>query len=319
MTAASEVNSVGNCRRCQTPLETGDLRCAICCLPTPPLRREGATARAEVLRCDECGAAISYDVRVQAPHCGFCGSLMQLERSLDPLEEAEAYLPFRVDPQAAQKLLRSWLSTRGFFRPSDLASSATLASLRPIGWVGWIFDCEALVSWTADSDDGRNRAAWAPHAGQSPLALRSVLVSASRGLRDVETHALAPGFDLGTALPSAHAMDGATVERFDVQRSAARQVLANAIQSTAAMHVRPWIPGSAIRNLRVSVLLRRLTTRRVALPSYVLAYRYRGTLHRVVIHGQDPRVILGDSPVSLWKILVVIAVLSVALALAVTL
>src|SRR5690606_38639004 len=90
--------TTSGCRRCETPLDPGDLRCAICSLPVPARDDARASVAAEVLRCDACGAAVSYDVDVQAPRCAFCGSVMRLERPPDPLEEAELYLPFRVDP-----------------------------------------------------------------------------------------------------------------------------------------------------------------------------------------------------------------------------
>jgi hypothetical protein len=303
------------CRRCETPIESGDLRCAICSLPTPEQHAARAEVVAEVLRCQECGAAVSYDVSVQAPRCAFCGSVMRLERPEDPLEEAEGYLPFRVDRSTAQEALRRWLATRGFFRPSDLASASTVESLRPLWWVGWIFDCEALVSWAADSNQGGHSADWAPWAGQSPLRLANVLVSASRGLTEPETRALAPRFDLSVVTAQPHALEGATLERFDVQRSAARRILAAAVESTAAAYAQGWIPGTRYRNLKVSVLLRRLTTRRLALPSHVLAYRYRGELFRVVVHGQDASCIVGQSPISIWKVLMVIALSLGAIAL----
>ncbi len=55
-----------------------------------------------------------------------------------------------------------------------------------------------------------------------------------------------------------------------------------------------------------AVVQRRLVTRRFALPSYVLAYRYRGSLYRVVISGQDARCLLGSAPYSTARILAVI-------------
>jgi len=43
-------------------------------------------------------------------------------------------------------------------------------------------------------------------------------------------------------------------------------------------------------------------TRRYAFPSYVLAYRYRGKLYRIVISGQDSTRILGTAPYAVAKI-----------------
>ncbi|HEX8539138.1 MAG TPA: zinc ribbon domain-containing protein, partial [Cystobacter sp.] len=77
---------------------------------------------------------------------------------------------------------------------------------------------------------------------------------------------------------------------------------------------REHIPGRRFRNVHVAVVLSRRETRRYALPAYVLAYRYRREVYRVVVHGQDPAMVLGEAPVSVLK--VVLVVLGVLLALA---
>ncbi|RMG10384.1 MAG: zinc ribbon domain-containing protein [Deltaproteobacteria bacterium] len=301
------------CARCASPYEPGDLRCAICGLPAPPpVRRddagEGEAPHAEILRCRGCGAAVGYDVAAQAPRCGFCGAVMEVERPLDPIEEAEAFLPFRLSEAEAKAALRSWLGRQGFFRPSDLASAAVLDSLLPLWFAAWVVEAQALVSWTADSDAGARRAAWAPHAGQAPLRVDALLVSASRGLTHAEVAGLAPAYRLDSAAPTPEGPPGARVERFDVQRSAARSVLASALRHHAEAEARAaWIPGSRHRNVKVEVLLRRMATRRLALPAWVLAYRYRGALYRAVVHGQDGSVVVGRTPLSWWKVLLVAA------------
>lgn len=58
--------------------------------------------------------------------------------------------------------------------------------------------------------------------------------------------------------------------------------------------------------MHAAVVLQHLITRRFAFPSYVLAYRYRGELHRVVISGQDASCVVGKAPYSVAKILAVI-------------
>lgn len=70
-----------------------------------------------------------------------------------------------------------------------------------------------------------------------------------------------------------------------------------------------------MRNVRVSLLLQSLTTRRFALPAYVLAYRYEGRLYRAVVHGQDERMVLGESPTSVWRVLGVVAAVLLAVVL----
>ncbi|WP_433936737.1 zinc ribbon domain-containing protein [Sorangium cellulosum] len=301
------------CARCQGPLEQGDLRCAVCGLAAP-LDRAPAPQLVQVLRCTECGAAVSYSAEAQAPKCRFCGAVTRLEQPVDPVDQADWLVPFGVAPEQADQALRQWMSTLGFFRPSDLGRAATVEGLHAIWWAGWIVNVDALVSWTADSNAGARRSPWAPHAGQTELPFRGLLVSASRGLSLEEARELAPSFRLDRMVPAAHRAEqqlgpaDAVLEQFDAQRSAARKVLSERIAATAEDALqRGVIPGSTFRNVHVAVLLRALETRRVALPSYVLAYRYKGRSYRAVVHGQDAGRVTGSAPIAWGKVALVIA------------
>jgi hypothetical protein len=309
------------CSRCRSPLERGDIRCPVCNEGAPVVAlQEIESATVEVLRCDSCGAAVSYDVRVRAPACAFCGSVLRLETPDDPPEQVERSLPFAVSRPDAEAAYRSWLEGLGWFRPSDLRSASRLESMTALWWAGWVFDAEADVTWTADSDSGARRAEWAPHAGEAGIVFEDVVVSGSRGLTAAETGRLIPTYDLGTAAAAAdEPAPGAVVERFDLPRSSARARVADHIRELVGERLRRGtIPGSRFRNLHTAVVLRRLRTRRVAFPSYVLAYRHRGRLYRVVLSGQDASCLLGSAPYSTVKILAVVfgGVLALALSVA---
>lgn len=316
------------CTRCESPLEEGDLRCAICALPVPapPPDAAGAPARArptwaQVLRCTECGAAIAYSALAQAPHCAFCGATMAVEQPTDPVEAAELRVPFSVDRGEAEAALRGWLGGRGFFAPKTLKDEAVLESLSPLCWAGWVVSADAAVAWTADSDEGSRRAAWAPHAGQVSLRFAALCVPASRGLHHEECRRLVPYYDLGTAVavdaPGIPGEEPAVIERFEAQRSAARVLIQRAIEATAKTRVEDYIPGRRFRNVHVACLLESQTTQRVALPAWVLAYRYRGTPYRAIVHGQRAEVVFGTSPQDWVKVAAVaLAILAAIGALA---
>jgi hypothetical protein len=89
-----------------------------------------------------------------------------------------------------------------------------------------------------------------------------------------------------------------------------------AIEATAAGRLtREVIPGKKFRKVHVSLLLEGLRTRRVALPAWILAYHYRGSFYRAVIHGQEVDCVVGKSPIDWWKIFfIVLAVAAVAAA-----
>lgn len=313
MTAAA----ISHCARCDSPLERGDLRCAICAEVVPSSSGKAHALEVQLLRCDGCGAAVTFDAKLQGLSCAFCDSLMHLEVLTDPVEQTESWVPFTVPQEEAHAALKAWLSRLGWFRPSDLSARARIEALRPLWWVAWTFDATVRVSWAADSNAGSGRSSWAPHSGQVELHFDDIPVSASRGLTDDETQELAPFYDLATAKSAPDELEGATFETFDVQRSAARRRILKEVKRASLERVQQaHIPGSSYRNVHVSPLLRGLETHRYSLPAYVMAYRYNGELYRAVVCGQDAGCVTGKAPYSLMKILLVAGV-ALALGLAV--
>jgi hypothetical protein len=245
---------------------------------------------------------------------------MEVEVPEDPLEQVQFVLPFTVERAQAEMAYRRWLGGLGWFRPGDLGSASRLESMTALWWAGWVFDAECDVSWAADSDAGALRADWAPHAGRTAMIFDEVVASASRGLSPEETVRLIPSYDLSTAEePSDEPDSSTTLEQFDLKRSSARERVAGFIRRTVTdrLHQGP-IPGRRFRNVHAAVVLRRLVTRRFAFPSYVLAYRYRGRLYRVVISGQDMSSLIGSAPYSVARILAVVfgGVLAAAIVIA---
>lgn len=305
------------CSRCASPLEEGDLRCAVCALAVPePPASAAVRPRVQLLRCTECGAAIGFDPAKQAPACAFCGAVMTIEQPVDPVETARLRVPFAVDRAAAEAALRGWLGRRGFFAPKTLKHEAVLESLAPLCWAAWIARGRARVAWTADSDLGAERSRWAPHAGEVGLDFGSIVVPATRGLRHDECARLVPAYDLARAVPVDTPPElPAVIESFDTQRSAARAHVHAAIQAQAEAMVDPQVPGRRKRNLHVACLLESQTTERVALPAWVMTYRYRGSPYRAIVHGQRADVVLGSSPTDWRKVAwVVLAGLAAVLA-----
>lgn len=303
------------CTRCRGQLEPGDLRCAVCALPVRLEAPAERTPHAQVLRCTDCNAAVAFSAKAQAPHCGFCGAMMAIEQLVDPLEVAELQIPFAVDRDAAAHALRGWLGRGGFFTPKTLRDEAVLETLTPLCWAGWVCSAQAQVAWTADSDEGARRSAWAPHAGQVPMRFEAIVVPATRGLTAEECDHLVPYYDLRRAVPvTAEPSEDVVIESFDAQRSAARAQVQHAIEATAKTRVEPHIPGRKFRNVHVACLLQGQTTQRVAFPAWVLAYRYRGRPYRALIHGQRGELVFGRAPIDRVKLAIVVASVLAAIA-----
>jgi hypothetical protein len=295
-----------SCSRCGSRCEPEDIRCAVCAVAIVVREAVAARPAVQILRCRDCGAALKY-MAEHGARCAFCGSQLELETAVDPIEQAEWAIPFALSPDQARGILHGWLGRQGFFTPSDLQSSARLDSVQALWWAAWVVDAQTLVSWTADSNAGARSSAWAPHAGQTPLSFERLVVSASRGLTFEEAARLTASTNLQSPVDARSAQSGLTVEQFDAQRSAARKIVVAALEATAAARLQHGvIPGSRYRNVRVAVLLQAFNTQRILLPAYVLAYRYQGKLFRSIVHGQDPNCVFGAVPRSVWKILLVV-------------
>ena len=295
------------CTRCKSPLESGDLRCAVCAevVPFDSEQRVGTKVVVKIYRCTGCGAAIRYDPDRRAPTCSFCDAEVKVETVEDPVEQTQGYLPFTISYAQATTAVLKWLKSQGWFRPSDLGAKSQLASIHPLWWVAWIFDCKAKVSWASDSDAGAKRSRWAPHSGKARMQFDDILISASRGLTNKEVERIVPGYNLRVIEP-AQDLAFATVEEFDVQRSQARRQITDSIEAIAARRVAEnHVPGQKTRNTHVSVLLEGLHTRRLSFPVWVMSYRYNKKTYRVVVCGQDARLLDGDAPYSWKKILAV--------------
>ena len=295
------------CERCSAALERDDLRCPVCALAAPVLPRPVDATTAAVIRCKVCRAVVSFSAEAQAPRCAYCGSVAEVETLEDPLEQAEAFLPFRLGPEQAQAALGAFLSKKKLFRPGDLSSASTVTLLRPVYWPAWVCNATALVSWAADSDAGSGRASWAPHAGQTSRSFRNLVIGASHGLSEKECAALSGRYDFGTADSAPKGPPGVLVEQFDLSRSGARERIQEALQKVCEAEASREVPGKRQRKLAAVPLLTGLDTARYGLPAYVLAYRYHRKLYRVVLHGQDAGCVLGKAPLSVWRILVAIA------------
>ncbi len=313
---------MSSCTRCETLIEEGDLRCSVCALPIPTHVAGPEKARSQILRCTECGAAVGFDANHQAPACGFCRAVMTIEQPIDPVEVASLRVLFAVDRESAVEALRSWLGNRGWFAPKTLRDEAVIETLQPLCWAAWSVDASAQVAWTADSDEGAHRSDWAPHAGQLAITLDRIIVPASRGLRADECAQLVPYYDLSRVVAIAADPElpemPERIESFDAQRSAARRQIHDALEGVAKMRVRSVIPGRRFRNIHISCLLEQQTTDRVALPAWVLAYRYRGTPYRAIVHGQQRQIVVGSSPVDRRKVAMLVLALAAAILAIVT-
>lgn len=292
---------MNDCLRCHSVLEAGDLRCPVCALP-PPVVEGAQVVTSKVLRCKECHAALRYSEAFAKTVCGFCGAALELELSTDPMEHAEAWVPFSVSKAEAVASLKRWLSKRGFFAPGDLAEASRVDTMHPVAWAAWVVTGSANVTYGTDVQGYGRKATFGPATGAFSRAL-NLIVPATQGLSLEEVVDLGE-YDVATA--QRDALPDVPGEDFGVTRAHARSRILEGVRNDAVAEIGRRHRGR-LRKTNVEVMLTGLFTRRLLLPVWVLAYRYGNEKFRVVIHGQRERTVVGKSPISPWRVMGAIA------------
>jgi hypothetical protein len=303
------------CQACRAMLDDEDLFCGTCgtaaeadTTTTPSLT--GVT-KLQTFDCSGCGASMSYDAAVKTLKCPFCGSTGLTEQPAAPALIPQSVVPFLINRSQATQLLRDWLG-RGFWRPGDLAESATIDQMFAVLVPYWVFSGTTHTYWTADTNitPAHARSQWYPLTGEYHGVHEGILVAASSVLTHEETTQLSP-FDLISGVaPEQVNYEGTVVERLCVPRKHARPLAQGGLEAIDRLRCMREVPGSC-RNLRTNTLVEGLRSVPVLLPVWILAYRYRGAVHRFLINGQTGRA-SGTAPTDYLKVACVVIGILVA-------
>ena len=304
---------IGKCEVCNGLLDDEDVFCSNCgrsveIISAMPASSSNDDVKLHYFDCDGCGASMTYDASVGTLRCPFCANEGLREKQAKRTLKPSRFVPFQIDRSQAETLLQNWLG-RGFWRPGDLAKTATITQVSAVFVPHWIFSARTHSYWTADSRKTPfgARSDWYPVSGQHLGEHRQVVIGASGVLSPTETDSIRP-FDLSTSVPFDGAdLGDATVEQFTVARKFARPHARHVIeQRDYDLCARDYLENR-FRNLRVNVRISDLRSDAVLLPVWIMAYRYRKQLYRILINGQNAK-IAGDAPFSGRKLAVILII-----------
>lgn len=249
---------------------------------------------------------MSYDPSAQALRCPFCGSsnlsAQKDQRTLAP----RRIIPFRINHDEAVARMRKWLGS-SFWRPSDLASNASIHSISAVYVPFWVFQATTLTYWTADSSatPPMARGDWVPVSGRHRGSYAGLLIGASSVLTPEETRTICP-YDLASGVaPDQVSRDGVVLEQFRVQRKYARPLAKQGLETMEANACHQYVAGN-VRNMKVNVRLKDLHSEPVMLPVWIMAYRYGDHLYRFLVNGQTGQA-TGSAPWSWFKLAILVA------------
>ena len=291
-------------------------------------------ANALEVRCQSCGATVTFTPPEVAAACQFCGvQIVAQTKSADPLLAPEGVLPFCITQKQADAGLREWLKSR-WFAPNALKQFAQPDAVTGVYLPFWTYDTHTTSYYTGERGDyyyttetyttreqGREvtrtrqvrHTRWSPAAGSVARWFDDVMVPATTSLPQNRLDALEP-WDLPELKPYDPAfLSGFKAQRYQVDLAQGfervKQIAAGVIKSD----VRQNIGGDEQRVHHIATQYSAITFKHLLLPVYAGAYRFNQKVFQIIVNGRTGE-IQGDRPYSFWKIaLLVFSILFIIL------
>ncbi len=286
----------------------------------------------ELLNCKNCGANQHVEEHYKSLSCVYCGEPLIRE---DALQEAwirpGAVLPFQIDIEQSRASFRRWVK-KLWFAPGKLKRAA----LDPEAVHGlylpyWTFDAQMQADYTGQrgdyyyetqryrTKDGMRtrqvrKTRWRPASGRVSGFVDDIQVMASSRRLGVIPQAITR-WDLSDLKPfHSDYLSGFVTEKYTVSLKEGHQRAFQQAKEIARSWIRRDIGGDTQRIHQMDIRLAEETFKHILLPIYLSSYRYKGKEYRFYINGQSGQ-IQGSRPYSVWKI--VLTILAVLLAIAV--
>jgi DNA-directed RNA polymerase subunit RPC12/RpoP len=292
------------------------------------------------IKCQDCGADIIVEAGQKTARCDYCGGRRLIEEDLPPgVLQAEGLLPFRFKADDAVSKFRKWLAGGDSWfgklwvrlvRPRALQQTASVEDLHGIYVPYWTYDSKAHAYWTAQAgyyyyvtrsyrdSQGRSRTRqerrvrWVWTSGQRRDFFDDWLVCASKQFHQGKLQGLLQQiepFPTKQLVPyDGKYLVGFRAERYSLDLKQGWGIARTGMQSEIRNRCARDIPGDTYRFLDVRTSFFGQSFKLVALPVYVMGYRFNNKQFNVLINGSTG-LVKGEAPLSPIKVAILIAVI----------
>jgi hypothetical protein len=287
------------------------------------------------LECKSCGAALALATTQRTATCPFCASpnVVDRPRSIDRPAPRFA-IGFTVTRERAQAAVREWART-GLFRHSGL-DAANIAEMAGAYVPAFLYSAASEASFTANIGedyqetetytvmvDGKpqkrtrtvTKTEWRALGGQWAGYVHDVLVTASRGVSNVELEALEP-YDLGSMRRYTPALiSGWIAEDPSMEHSQCLALARKEAEAVVGQRLRAFMPGDHHSALAYEWRSTGESLDLVLVPVWIVAVRHRPDAPplRVLVNGLSGKLVSGRKPLSWWKVTLAIALAVIAI------
>lgn len=280
------------------------------------------------LSCAHCGAVVLRRPGALTTQCSYCLSQLAVTAAASGREAFDAVVPFELRGADARRRFAVWLGET-WFAPSDLARAARLEELDSIYVPCHVWRARVKTDWRARvgilttaaedralghqrpaGDPGHVRTRWEDLTGviDEPVV---ELESASR-LVSTKDLTMLGGFEVGSMVAYHQGFLGTHDAELPVHSSqASHERMAARVKAARASAAEGSIDAERHKNFHAATTFRAVQVRLALVPVYVVAYRYKGEVFRVLVHGKSGAV-HGDHPLSPWKVGLLLALLVAA-------
>ena len=268
---------------------------------------EGYGTPTQSLKCQTCGATVSFAGTSISQTCDFCGSQHVLQQdSHRRVIRPQSLVPFGVDEAKAKESFKGWLAGL-WFRPSDLKHKAAVGAVAGVYIPYWTFDARVHSEWRAEAghyyyeqetyvQNGEKKTRqvrktrWESAWGRRQDAHDDVLVVASQGLPRKIAQRFST-FDTSRLMPyDPRYLAGWRAEEYAVELGEAWTEAQQTIEQEQYARCGRDVPGDTHRGLQVQNQYSAETFKHVLLPLWIASYRYGDKPYRFLVNGQTGEV-----------------------------
>jgi hypothetical protein len=281
--------------------------------------RLGALAEGALeVKCEGCGAVITFTPPQVSAFCPFCGrNRVSQPKSADPIVAPQAVLPFSLTRDQARQSVRQWLGNL-WFAPSALKTMARQEGITGVYLPFWTFDAHTTSHYDGERGDYYyvqesylengvrktrqvRHTRWQGASGTVALWHDDVLVPATMGIPEKRLAALAPwDFPKLAAYDQAY-LAGHEAQRYQVELADGFEHAKQEMAETIDGAIRGDIGGDEQRVHHVATSYSAVTFKHLLLPVYLGAYSFEAKIYQIMVNARSGEV-TGDRPYSLWKI-----------------
>ena len=271
------------------------------------------------VQCKQCGAVTVYDALETAAVCPFCGSTSVMPAANENTIAPGAVCPFAISKEQAGDRFTKWLNGK-LFAPRKAKRSARPESFTGVYLPYWTYDAQTTSNFTAragydrivkDKDGNRKTVTdWRHVSGIYQEFFDDVTVMASKRQADSGVRACEP-FDFSKLVPySPQVVAGFIAERYSIGLKegweSAQKTIQSRLHSDISSYVRRHWNANRADSVRFSTLYSNITYKYLLVPTWISSFKYKDKVYQFAVNGQTGKV-GGKAPVSVWRVLIAIA------------